>query len=484
MLKKPSPIQSELEMVTLNSLVPSDHLLRKIDAHIDFSFIHDRVSSLYCLDNGRPALDPTVLFKILIIGYLFGVRSERQLMREIEVNVAYRWFLGLRLTDKVPDASTLSQNRRRRFKGSSIYQEIFDEIVLQALGADLVRGEVLYTDSTHLKANANKAKYDKQQVSKSRADYLEALEADITKDRAAHGKKPLKEKPFEAVVKETKVSRTDKDAGYMVRDGKPKGFFYLDHRTVDAQHSIITDSFATPANIHDSIVYLQRLDRQRARFDFDVLAVGLDAGYSTAGICKGLENRHITGVIGYRRPNHRKGYLYKRQYEYQPDQDGYRCPEGQVLSYATTDRNGYRHYRSDPKICKSCPLQASCTSNSKHVKTITRHVWQDSKDRIDLNRLKPWGKATYKRRKETVERSFADAKQLHGHRYARLRGLTKVKEQCLLAAAAQNMKKIALILARIANLFIKTQQKCLNKAYKRAMSMMEFNIQRNTAPIA
>ncbi|SNT24943.1 Transposase, partial [Azospirillum sp. RU38E] len=286
-------------MVTIASLVPSDHLLRKIDAALDFSFIRDRVAHLYCADNGRPALDPVVLFKTLLIGYLFGVRSERQLMREIEVNVAYRWFLGLRLTDKVCDASTLSQNRRRRFRDSTIYQDIFDEIVMQALRADLVDGTVLYTDSTHLKANANKNKYDLALVSKSRADYLGALDQAIDTDRAAHGKGPLKPQDREPPVKETKVSRTDPEAGYMVRDGKPKGFFYLDHRTVDARHAIITDSHVTPGNVHDSIPYLGRLDRQRERFGLDVRAVGLDAGYSTAGIAKGLEERGIEGVIGY-----------------------------------------------------------------------------------------------------------------------------------------------------------------------------------------
>jgi transposase len=188
MLRKPSPHQAALEIVTLEELVPADHLLRKIAASVDFRFIRDRVEHLYCADNGRPALDPEILFKILLIGYLFGVRSERQLMREIAVNVAYRWFLDLRLTDAVPDASTLSQNRRRRFADSPIYQEIFDEIVVQAIGHGLVDGTVLYTDSTHLKANANKTKYDLALVAKSRADYLDALDRAIEADRAAHGK--------------------------------------------------------------------------------------------------------------------------------------------------------------------------------------------------------------------------------------------------------------------------------------------------------
>ncbi len=164
MLKKTEAQQQEFELVSIESLVPSGHLLRKIDQAVEFGFIRDRVKHLYCEDNGRPALDPVVLFKLLLLGYLYGVRSERQLMREVEVNVAYRWFLGLRLRDQAPDASTLSQNRRRRFTESTIYQEIFDQIVLLAVSKGMASGTVLYTDSTHLKANANKNKYDVAEV--------------------------------------------------------------------------------------------------------------------------------------------------------------------------------------------------------------------------------------------------------------------------------------------------------------------------------
>ena len=140
--------------------------------------------------------------------------------------------------------------------------------------------------------------------------------------------------------------------------------------------------------------------------------------------------------------------MRKSKFVYEPEVDGYRCPEGQLLTYATTDRNGYRHYRSDPAICCDCPLLASCTNNATATRTITRHIWADARQRTDAHRLTPWGKAIYKRRKETVERSFADAKQLHGHRYARFRSLTRVACQCLLAAAAQNIKKIAMALTK------------------------------------
>ena len=437
-----------MEFVSIEELVPKDHLLRKIDKVIDFGFIREKVKDLYCADNGRPAIDPVVLFKMLFIGYLYSTRSERQLVRDIQVNVAYRWFLGFGLTDKIPDASTISQNRRRRFAESTIYQEIFDEMVFQAIRRKMVDGTVLYTDSTHLKANANKHKFELKDVQKSTRDYLETLEEDVTRDREAHGKKPLAGKERTPEVKETKVSTTDPDSGYMVREGKPEGFFYLDHRTVDGRHSIITDTFVTPGNVHDSIPYLERLDRQRERFGFDVEAVGLDAGYFTAGICKGLEDRDIYGVIAYRRPNHKQGYLRKSDFAYDPSLDCYRCPGGSNLTYRTTDRNGYRHYASDPHQCKTCLLQAKCTKSANFTKVITRHIWQEQKDHINSHRLTEQGKEIYRRRKETVERSFADSKELHGHRYARRRGLGKVFEQSLLCAAVQNMKKIALVVDR------------------------------------
>ena len=443
MIKDRPPTQSSLEFVSIDELVPSDHLLRKIDQTIDFGFIHDLVKDYYCSDNGRPALDPTLLFKLLLIGYLFGVRSERQLIREVQVNVAYRWFLGLNLTDKVPDASTLSQNRRRRFNESTVYQEIFDEIVLQAIKKQLVSGRVIYTDSTHLKANANKGKWVKQEVEVSRKEYLEALDKAVEQDRLAHGKKPLRQQSKPPEVKEIKQSTTDADSGYMVREGKPKGFFYLDHRSVDGKANIITDVHVTAGNVHDSIPYLSRLDRQRERFGFAIEAVGLDAGYFTAAICKGLDERKVFGVMSYRRPNHIKGRFYKREYTYDSANDEYICPQGQRLIYSTTSREGYRTYASNPKTCEHCEYRSRCTDNANYQKTITRHVWEEHKEQVTQNRLSPAGKVLYKRRKETVERSFADAKELHGYRYAKYRGLNKVTGQCLLAAAAQNMKKIA-----------------------------------------
>lgn len=447
MLKDPAPKQHTLEMVTLEELVPQDHLLRAIDRHIDFEFIREVTAPMYCENNGRPAIDPVLLFKMLFIGYLFGVRSERQLVKEVQVNVAYRWFLDLNLTDKVPDASTFSQNRRRRFEGTDIEQLIFDEIVEQALDKGLIGGKALYTDSTHLKASANKNRHSTHEVAIAPMAYLDELNEAIEVDRQAHGKKPLKAKASQQETKPTKVSDTDPDAGYMVRDKKPEGFFYLDHRTVDGKHGLITDTHVTPGNINDARPYLERLDRQCARFQLNPIKVGLDAGYNTAAICHGLVQRGIDGVVGYKRPHSPVGRLKRRHFTYDPAADEYRCPQGEALPYATTNREGYREYKSNPKVCKDCPLLDQCTRSQNHQKVMMRHVWEEDREQINQNRNTDWGKKVYQRRQETVERSFADAKELHGHRYARYRGLSRVKGQCLLAAACQNMKKIARLLA-------------------------------------
>lgn len=433
-------------------MVPQDHLLRKIDAAIDFGFVKERLYPLYCANNGKPAVDPVVLFKMLFIGYLYGIRSERQVVRDIEVNVAYRWFLGLRLGDSVPDASTISQNRRRKFDGTDVFRELFDDVVMMVIEKGFVNGKGLYTDSTHLKANANKNRWKRKQVHANVRQYLDALDKAVEADRAAHGKKPLKpQDPGEPEEKEIKESTTDPQSGYMTREGKPQGFYYLDHRTCDGQYNFITDVHVTPASIYDSLVYLDRLDYQRKRFGFTVEEVGLDAGYNTPDICHGLVEREIFGVAGYRAPGGRKGTFRKSRFTYDAEAGEYRCPAGQILKYQTTNREGYQVYVSDPAVCACCEKLSQCTHSKNHQKVIIRHVWESDKEQIRENRLSDRGNSIARHRSQTIERSFADAKQLHGFRYARFRGRIRVEAQCLMTALVQNVKKFALLLDRIGN---------------------------------
>jgi transposase len=188
MFKPKRESQNEAEFVFIEDLVPEDHLLRKVDKYIDFSFIGEKVRPFYSENNGRPS-DPIMLFKMMFIGYFYGIRSERQLEREVQMNVAYRWFLGLKLNDPVPDHSTISWNRRTRFKDTNIFQEIFDEIVHQAISHKMVGGRVLFTDSTHLKANANKHKFTREEVEIETREYIDELNKAIEEDRSNHGKK-------------------------------------------------------------------------------------------------------------------------------------------------------------------------------------------------------------------------------------------------------------------------------------------------------
>lgn len=249
--------------------------------------------------------------------------------------------------------------------------------------------------------------------------------------------------------KEIKVSKTDPDSRYMIRDGKPEGFFYLDHRTVDMKYNLITDVYVTPGNVHDSVPYLSRLDRQQKRFEFKVEAVALDSGYLTTPICRGLQSRKIFAVIAHRRFHPKQGLFPRWKFTFDAERNLYVCPASHELNYRITDRKGYRQYASDPEQCKNCPLLGQCTQSQNHRKVVTRPVWEDSKEWVRNNRLSTPGKKLYCKRKETIERSFADAKELHGFRYCRLHELPNVREQALMTAAVQNMKKMAIHLDRL-----------------------------------
>ncbi|EEP7585834.1 IS1182 family transposase, partial [Salmonella enterica] len=301
---------------------------------------------------------------------------------------------------------------------SDVFQTIFDHIVEQALSRGMANGRVLYTDSTHLKADANPRKAVNEQRPEGVSEYFDELNAAVEADRKQHAKKPLpgvKKTPESAAAgKNTKVSTTDPESGFMHREGKPKGFFWLDHRTVDGKHGIIMDTHVTPGNVHDSQPFIARLKRQTERFGLETVAAGVDAGYFTAAVCHLTQEMGIALVPGYRRPSKGPNDYQKKQFRYDAQKDAYVCPAGEELNYGTTDRNGYRHYRSDKAVCAICPCRAKCTTNRQMQKTITRHVWEEAKEKANALRLTPWGKKAYARRKETVERSFADAKQHHG----------------------------------------------------------------------
>ena len=175
MMTKRAAIQPKIQFCTIEDLMPKEHFLRDVESAISFGFVYDRVAHLYS-DMGRPSIDPVIIVKIYLIGYLYDIFSERKLMSEIQVNIAYRWFLGIDLDEAVPDHSTLSQLRRRKFNNSHLFEDIFDEIVKKCIDIGLVNGETLLTDSTHIRANVANEKRETVIVKHEVSDYMKKLD--------------------------------------------------------------------------------------------------------------------------------------------------------------------------------------------------------------------------------------------------------------------------------------------------------------------
>lgn len=239
MFNKVENIKDEIILMTLSEIVPKDHFLRKVDKAIDFKFIYDLTEKYYSHTTGRNSLDPVVLFKLVFLKDFYGIKSMRETIKRIETDAAFRWFLGIPFTKPVPHYSTFSQNYIRRFQGTDVFEQIFINIVNQAIEKKLVGGNEFFTDSTHIKANANKKKFKVEVTTKIKKRKLD-LEKEINEERNKKGKKPFEYKE-EQVVKKQKINTTDPDSGYYHRDHKEEGFMYLDHRTVDGKNNIIID---------------------------------------------------------------------------------------------------------------------------------------------------------------------------------------------------------------------------------------------------
>ena len=309
----------------------------------------------------------------------------------------------------------------------------------------MVGGEILYTDSTHVKAKANKHKKVTVTVERSPKAYLDELDAAITEDREALGKKPFEKKDDrnDPPTMTIQQSRTDPESGQLHREGKPDGFHYSEHRTVDSKRNIVVNVRVTPANVNDVDPVPDIIDDVEKRLGHLPRYMGVDAGYHNARTLHVLYSRGIQPVVGYRRHTHKGEHIGKYRFRYDPERDVYVCPEQTALRWHTTNREGYREYWSDAKTCKTCPRRAQCFGASTTRRLVTRNVWQDDLERADAFTKTPNGKRIYAWRKETIERSFAEAKELHGLRFARMLGIRNMYEQSFLTAAVQNMKRIA-----------------------------------------
>ncbi len=439
-------------ILCMEDLVPNNHLLRKIDRALDWSFIYDLVQDKYCLDNGRPSIDPVTLIKIPIIQYLYGIKSMRQTIKEIEVNIAYRWFLGLDFDDKVPHFSTFSKNYTRRFKDTDIFEQIFSKILEECITHKLVKPKEIFVDATHIKACANIRKISKEAVQEEALFYEEQLIKEIGIDREKHNKKPLKDKtqkddtddnnPPTTNTKEEKCSSVDPDCGWFHK-GEHKQVFAYSIQTACDKNGWILGYTVNRGNLHDSRTFKGLYDKIK---DFKPKKLIADAGYKTPAIAKLLIDDEIEPIFPYKRPMTKDGFFRKYEYVYDEYYDCYICPNNKILEYSTTNRDGYREYKSCAKDCENCPYIHKCTESKNHVKVVTQHIWNDYIEQCEDIRHTLGNKELYDKRKETIERLFGTAKEHHGFRYTQMIGKAKMEMKVSLTFACLNLKKLAKML--------------------------------------
>ncbi len=441
MLEKAKREIDQVELVCMSELVPNDHLLRKIDDAVDFNKIYEFVEKLYCQDNGRPSIDPVVLFKMVIIQHLFGIPSLRKTADEVRLNIAYRWFLGYSISEQTPHFSTISYNFKHRFTDETV-ERVFYWILSEIEAAGYLSPESVFVDGTHIKANANIKKVVKKAVPKAARIYEEQLMEEINNDRESHNKKPFDVSNNPPKEKEINESVTDPESGVFHKGEHKKCLAYTAQTACD-KNGYIMDVTVNPGNVHDSVAFDGLYDRLVEKHP-EIKAIVADAGYKVPWICKKVIDDGRIPVLPYKRPMGNKGFFRPYEYVYDEYYDCVLCPENRVLSYATTNRDGYREFKSKGYICKNCPNLSKCTNNAKCEKTVTKHIWHEYLDKVEDIRHTFEYKALYERRKETIERVFADAKEKYSMRYTFYRGLTQVKNWVRLKFAAMNLKKYAI----------------------------------------
>ena len=312
--------REQMQMFCMDDMVPQDHLLRIIDKAIDWTFIYDLVQDKYCHNNGRPSMDPVMLIKIPFIQYLYGIKSMRQTVKEIEVNVAYRWFLGLDMTDKVPHFSTFGKNYSRRFKDTDLFEQIFSHILEECYRFKLVDPSEVFVDATHVKARANNKKMQKRIAHEEALFYEELLQKEINDDREKHNKKPLKRKDDDddktnpsssnSSEKTIKESTSDPESGWF-RKGEHKHVFAYAVETACDKNGWILGYTVHPGNLHDSRTFIDIYDKIK---NIGIKTLVADAGYRTPAIAKLLIDDGVQPLLPYKRPMTKEGFFKKNEY--------------------------------------------------------------------------------------------------------------------------------------------------------------------------
>jgi transposase len=429
----------------LENYVPQDHLLRMIDPLLDLSELRESLSPYYS-HTGRPSIDPEVMLRMLIVGYCYGIRSERRLCEEVHLNLAYRWFCRLGLEGKVPDHSTFSENRHGRFRESDTFRQLFELVLQRCMAEGLVGGEGFATDASIVKADASRQYHrddDDDDWGGSRAvrEYLEAIDEDNTQTKSTR-----------------KLSPTDPAASYTAAPGGPAFYAYSTNYLVDTDHGIIMDVEPSTANrTQEAVSTKTMINRVEDRFGIKPKRLIGDTAYGTAAMLNWIvETKQIephTPV--WQKYEGKDGLFGRADFMWDAEADCYTCPAGKMLKrYRRNFKKQRTGINKDNNIrytaiqadCEACEYKPRCCPKVPRRK-ITRSIYESSREVARAVSQTPAYKETRRQRKK-VEMLFAHMKRILKLDRLRLRGMSGAHDEFLLAATVQNLRRMAKLLSQ------------------------------------
>jgi transposase len=459
--------------VSLEGLVPQNNFYRHLEAKLDLSFVRDWTRELYA-ERGRPSIDPVIFFKLQLVMFFEGIRSERQLIATASLNLAHRWYLGYALDEELPDHSSLTRIRQRL--GIDVFQRFFEQVVDLCQEADLVWGKELYFDATRVRADADTDSLVPRFYADAQAhvadifEQVEQLEepagppADgllhlqvetegtdsapqepgVTRWNLLEERRLDPTRPSHRGYRRTSdfwISTTDPDATPMWTAGKAR-LGYHDHYVVDGgKCRIILAALVTPADVMENQPMLDLLWRVRFRRKLHPLQATGDTTYGTVENIVALEDAGIRAYVPLPDMNHRRPFYGQGEFAYDAARDAYRCPAGHALGRERIKHTeGVIVYRADPKTCNACPLKARCTESSRG-RILHRSLYADYLEKVRGYHATETYKKSMRKRQVWVEPLFAEAKLWHGLRRFRRRELVNVNIEGLLVAAGQNLKR-------------------------------------------
>jgi transposase len=422
----------------LEDHVPHDHLLRQIAKVLDLRDVRHKLAPYYST-MGRPSLDPELMIRMLLIGYLYGIRSERRLVEEVHLNLAYRWFCGLGLKGEVPERSSFSKTRHGRFRDSDAFRVVFESVLQTCLRAGLVDSETFATDASVIEADARVMRRtegkeppddwnDPGKVTRPVREYLDQL------DKAA-GLGDEAPQPPKA------LSLTDPSAA-LTSKGKSKiTFAYGTNYLIDTKAAIIVDVEASPARWTAEVAATRTMiERAKDRFGLCPKRLAADTAYGSGGNLAWLMERGIEPHVPVLdRSAQTNGVFTRNEFTFDRANNAYTCPGGKQLPFTLDRGNGVLVYRARTADCAACPLKPQCTKAPSRVLSVNAH--EDVRQHVaSLAKTEAFKKSARERRK--VEMCFAHLKRNLNFRRLRLRGMTGARDECTLAAVAQNLRKL------------------------------------------